>query len=311
MLVYLLRRLLYTIPIVFGVALIVFTLFHLVGGDPVYTMLGKYATVEKVAELRHELGFDQPKYMQFLHYCKQIVTFDYGRSYRSREEISTMIWNGIGPSLSLTVPAFLINILIAISIALLVSYYRGRWIDKVGIVLCVAGMSISSLAFILFGQYYFAFKLGWFPISGYEPHFPDFLQFIALPVIIYVMIGIGVDVRFFRTAILDETSQDYVRTARAKGVSDRVVFFKHVLKNSMIPIITFTVIEIPFLILGTLLLENYFGIPGLGSITVEAVHNSDFAVLKAMTTIYSLLNIIGNIATDMLYSVVDPRVSLK
>jgi peptide/nickel transport system permease protein len=311
MLAYVVRKLLQTIPIVFGVALIIFVLFNLVGGDPTYQMLGKHATARQVQELRHEYGFDRPKHEQFVQYLGQIVTFDYGRSYATKQEISTMIWSGLGPSLTLTVPAFFLTTLLAICIALLVAYYRGRFIDKSVVVLCVFGMSVPMLAYILFGQYFLAYKLGWFPISGFETGWPDRFEYVAMPVLLWVMVSLGYDVRFFRTAILEETGQDYVRTARAKGLTEPRVFFKHVLKNSMVPIVTNVVIEIPLLILGAFLLESFFGIPGLGSITIDAIHNSDFPVIKAMTTLQSLLIIGGNLATDIIYTLVDPRVKLK
>jgi peptide/nickel transport system permease protein len=311
MFVYIIRKLLGAIPTIFGVALIVFVLFNMVGGDPTYQMLGKHANAQQIAELRHEYGFDQPQYIQFVQYLKQIVTFDYGRSYATKQPISQMISDGIGPSLSLMIPAFLMTTLLAVSIGLLVAYFRGRWIDRVVVILCVFGMSLPMLAYILFGQYFLAYQWGWFPISGYETTWPDRFQYLLMPMIIFVAVSLGYDVRFYRTAILEETNQDYVRTARAKGLSEPRVFFKHVLKNSMVPILTNIVIEIPLLILGAFLLESFFGIPGLGSITIDAVHNSDFPVIKAMTTLVAILYILGNLATDIMYTLVDPRVSLK
>ncbi|MGZ3696697.1 MAG: ABC transporter permease [Bdellovibrionota bacterium] len=311
MFVYIVRKLLNTIPTLFGVALIIFVLFNMVGGDPTYQMLGKHATPQQIAELRHEYGFDQPQYVQFGQYLKQILTFDYGRSYATKQPINKMISDGIGPSLSLMIPAFFLTTVLAVAMGLLVAYYRGKWIDKVTVVLCVIGMSLPMLAYILFGQYFFAYKWGWFPISGFEPQWPDRLQYILLPAIIFVLVSLGYDVRFYRTAILEETNQDYVRTARAKGLTEPRIFFKHVLKNSMVPILTNVVIEIPLLILGAFLLESFFGIPGLGGITIDAVHNSDFPVIKAMTTLQAFLYVLGNLATDVLYTVVDPRVSLK
>jgi peptide/nickel transport system permease protein len=311
MFIYLVRKLLSTIPTLFGVTLIVFVLFNMVGGDPTYQMLGRHANARQIAELRHEYGFDLPKYVQFGQYLKQVVTFDYGRSYATKQPIKQMILDGIGPSFSLMFPAFFLTTILAIAIGLLVAYFRGKWIDKVVVILCVFGMSVSMLAYILFGQYFFAYKLGWFPISGYETTWPERLQYIAMPMIIFVIVSLGYDVRFYRTAVLEETGQDYVRTARAKGLSETRVFFKHVLKNSMIPILTNIVIEIPLLILGAFLLESFFGIPGLGSITIDAVHNSDFPVIKAMTTLDAMLFILGNLLTDIMYTLVDPRVSLK
>jgi peptide/nickel transport system permease protein len=311
MLAYLVKKVLNTIPTLFGVALIIFVLFNMVGGDPTYQMLGKHATQQQIDELRHEYGFDQPKYVQFGQYLKQIVTFDYGRSYSTKQKISDMIVNGIGPSLSLTIPAFLITTLLAVALGLLVGYFRGKWLDKVIVIVCVLGMSVPMLAYILFGQYFLAYKWGFFPISGYESTWPDGIQYLMLPIILFVAVSLGYDVRFYRTAIIEEVGHDYVRTARAKGLSETRVFFKHVLKNSMVPILTNVVIEIPLLVLGAFLLESFFGIPGLGSITIDAIHNSDFPVIKAMTTLQAVLFIVGNLATDVLYTLVDPRVSFK
>lgn len=311
MLIYIARKLLNTIPTIFGVALIIFVLFNLVGGDPTYQMVGKHATERQIQEIRHEYGFDQPKIVQFGQYLVQVVTFDYGRSFATKQKISDMILNGIGPSLTLTLPAFLFTTLLAVSIGLLVAYFRGKTIDKVAVILCVFGMSLPMLAYILFGQYFLAYKMGWFPISGFETGWPDRFEYVLLPILIFVAVSLGYDVRFYRTAVLEEVNQDYVRTARAKGLSEPRVFFKHVLKNSMVPILTNIVIEIPLLILGAFLLESFFGIPGLGSITIDAVHNSDLPVIKAMTTLQALLFIFGNLATDILYTLVDPRVSLK
>lgn len=311
MIPYIIRRLIYTIPILLGVCLIIFTLFNLVGGDPTYQMLGKHASVEQINELRHELGMDKSGPAQFADYLKQVVTFDFGRSYATKQRISEMIMNGVPASLSLAIPAFLMETLLGIVVALLVSFFRGSLFDRVVVILCVMGMSVSSLAYILFGQYVFAYWLGLFPISGYDQDFFYRFKYIALPALIWVAVSLGINVRVFRTFMLDEVNQDYVRTARAKGLSESKVLFKHVLKNAMIPVITYVVIQIPFLITGSFLLESFFGIPGLGSITIDAIHNSDFPVIKAMTTIETLLFIVGNLATDMLYSFVDPRVRLR
>jgi len=311
MFVYIFRKILNTLPTLLGVALIIFVLFNMVGGDPTYQMLGKHATAQQVAEIRHEYGFDQPLPMQFVKYLKQIVTFDYGRSYATHQSIKDMILSGMGPSLTLTLPAFFITTIVAVLLGLLVAYFRGKWIDKLAVILCVFGMSVPMLAYILFGQYFLAYQLGWFPISGFETDWAERFQYVALPILLFFLVSLGYDVRFYRTAVLEETGQDYVRTARAKGLSEPVIFLKHVLKNSMVPILTNIVIEIPFLILGAFLLESFFGIPGLGGITINAVNNSDFPVLKAMATLTTFLFILGNLLTDILYTLVDPRVSFK
>lgn len=311
MAVYILRKLLSTVPTVLGVALITFILFNVVGGDPALMMLGKHATAAQIVELHHEYGLDLPRWQQFLMFCKQIMTFDYGRSYATKRQIGDMILSGVGPSLSLAVPAFFLTTILSILIGLFVSYYRGTWWDKWGVALCVVGMSLPMLAYILFGQYFLAYKVGLFPISGYEDDPIGRLSYIALPALIWVAVGLGYDVRFYRTAILEEVSQDYVRTARAKGLAEKWVFLKHVLKNSMVPILTYVVLEIPMLVLGAFLLEGFFGIPGIGSITIDAINNSDFPVIKAMTVLQALLMIFGNLLTDILYTLFDPRVSLK
>ncbi len=311
MLTFLVRRIIGTIPLVFGVALIVFILFNVVGGDPAIMMVGKHATAQQIADIRREYGLDQPLIVQFFNYLKEIITFDFGRSYATRQKISDMIWNGIGPSLSLTLPAFFITTVISVALGLTVAYFRGKVIDRFAVFLCVVGMSIPSLGYILFGQYYLAYELRWFPISGYDYSFPGRFEYLALPILLWLFLAIGYDVRFYRTAILEETNQDYVRTARAKGVSEPRVYLKHVLKNSMGPIITNIVLEIPLLVLGSFLFETFFGIPGLGSITIDALHNSDLPVIKTMAFVISLLLIFGNILTDVVYSLVDPRVTLK
>ena len=272
-------------------------------------MLPKHATVKQVAELQHELGLDRPLVDQFIFFLKQIVTFDFGRSYATKQTISSMIFAGIVPSLTLMIPAFISAFLISITLALIVAFLRGTLFDRAIVVFCVMGMSISIIAYIIALQYFLAYFLGWFPISGYASGL-GMIQYVLLPGIIYVVVGLGADVRFYRTIILEEINQDYVKTARAKGVSEPVILFKHVLKNSMIPIITELVIMLPFLFLGSLLLENFFGIPGLGSMAVNAIFNNDYPVIKAMTIIGAILYMIGQLASDILYSLVDPRVRL-
>jgi peptide/nickel transport system permease protein len=304
------RRLLYIIPVLLGVCGIIFVLFNLVTPDPAMIMLGKHATAAQIAQLRHELGLDRPWFLQYLDIVKSAFTLDFGRSWSTKQEIFSMIMQGAIPSLSVTVPAFVLSLLITIPISLLVAYFRGKFIDKFTIFFCVGLMSISSLAYILFGQWFFAYKLGWFEISGYEFGFPQFIPYIILPVIIWVVLGLGSDIRFFRTVLLDEIYQDYVRTARAKGLTEVYILFKHVLKNAMIPILTYLIIEIPFLILGALLLENFFSIPGLGAMTLNAIYSSDFPVIKAMTIFSALSYIIFNLITDICYNLVDPRVRL-
>ena len=222
-----------------------------------------------------------------------------------------MIVRAAPVSVILVAPSFLMSIIISISLALFVAFWRGTWIDRSIVVACVFLISMPSLAYILFGQYLLAYKLDLFPISGFEQSFPGILSYIALPTLILIALSLGSELRFYRTVMLDEINQDYIRTARSKGLSERVVMFKHVLKNAMIPIITSVVIEIPFLITGSLLLENFFAVPGMGAQIVDAFNTSDLPVIKAEVMVLSILYMVFNLLTDIMYSLVDPRVTLK
>ena len=306
---YIIRRLLYLVPVVMGVLLVTFCLFTLVGGDISQQIAGKNADAETIAEIRHEYGFDKPLFLswdsQFLDHFKKAFTFNFGRAL-DREKISDKILRGVGPSLALTVPMFIGTIIISISFSLIVAFLRGTVWDHTIVILCVAGMSIPYLSFIIFGQFYFAYKLDWFPIF-YDPSRPIQLS-IILPALIGIVAGLGANLRFYRTVMLDEIRSDYVRTAFAKGLTPRRVLFKHVLKNAMIPIVTNVVLSIPYLILGSLLLERFFGIPGLGYLMIEAINSRDFFVLNAMTFIMALLIAFFTLVTDVCYAWVDPRI---
>lgn len=310
MLAYIVRRLLYVIPITLGVTLLTFVLFNVVAQDPVLSKLGKHATQAEADILRKELGLDRPLPEQYLFYLKQCVTFDFGRSWSTQQKITEMIAGGMGPSLSLAIPAFGASIFFATVIALLLAFVRNIKFDRTVIILCLAGTSISSLSFIIFFQSVLAYKLDMFPISGFDASWVDRWRYLILPMIIWVVIAIGGETLWLRTVMLEEVFQDYVRTARAKGLSENAVMFKHVLKNAMIPIITLTVLEIPFLYTGSLLLERFFGIPGLGDLTVQALNSYDFPVIKAVTFIGTLLYIGFSLLSDILYALVDPRVRL-
>ena len=307
---FVLRKLLQAIPIMFGVALITFGIFHIAGGDPILSLAGKYATPEEIHQLRVQYGLDKSLPMQFVDYLKNVATLDFGRSFQTKQTITSMLSHGVVPSISLTLPAFLVALMISLTLALLSALNHRKLLDRILVVMSVMGMSISVLAYILFGQYFLAFQMDWFPISGYENSFWDRWQYIALPALIWVVLSLGPDVRFYRTVFLEEMKQDYVRTARAKGASIFRVLFRHVLPNAFIPMITRIVIEIPFLFLGSLLLENFFGIPGLGSMMVSAINNADWPVVKAMTFLGAMAFIFFNLLSDVLYAIVDPRVRL-
>ncbi len=309
---YILRRLLYTVPIVFGVLLLTFVLFTLVGGDISLELAGKNATPETIAEIREEYGLNKPLFLswdsQFINHFKSALTFDFGRA-RDREPVIDKIKRGMWPSLALTVPMFLGILIISVSLSLVIAFVRGSKWDVTAVIICIAGMSIPYLSFILFGQYFFAYKWGLFPVF-FSPDL-SMPQYIALPVLIGIVTGIGGNVRFYRTIMLDEMRSDYVRTGFAKGLSTSRVLFKHVLKNAMIPIITRVVLAVPFLFLGSLLLERFFGIPGLGYLMIEAIGARDYFVINAMTYISAILFVIFNIITDICYALVDPRISFE
>ena len=311
MIAYILRRALYIVPLVLGVALIVFLVFDSgILGDPVARMLGRHATPEKIAEYRTALGYDDPIWSRFGRYLWSIVTLDLGRSSEYKLEVSEIIRRGIGPSLAITLPAFLFATVVAVSMSIVCAAWRGRFVDRATLVVAVALMSVSSLVYIIFAQYFLAFRMRLFPVMGYESG-PGAARFVALPLLIFVLLTIGPDLRYYRSAMLEEIKQDYVRTARAKGVSERKVLFVHVLRNGMIPVLTRVVVELPFLFVGSILLERFFGIPGLGGITIESVLTSDMPVVRAMTFIFAALLIVANLLTDIAYTIADPRVRLS
>lgn len=311
MIKYIIRRVLYMIPILLGVTLLTFVLFTFVGGNPALTKAGKHATAERVAEIERELGLDKPLHEQYFNFLKQVVTFDYGRSWASHQSISTMIADGIGPTLSLTLPAFALIVILSVTIAMLLAYYRGGVLDRTVMVICLGAMSLSSLVYILYMQYGLAYLAGLFPISGWDDSWIGRWEYVALPMLIFVAFSLGANVLFYRTVFLDEMYQDYVRTARAKGLNPQKVLFKHVLRNALIPIITMVVLEMPFLILGSLLLESFFGIPGLGGLVVGAINNADFPVIKAVTVMGAILYMVFQLISDILYAVVDPKIQLR
>lgn len=326
MITYIIRRILYAIPTLFGVMLLSFVLFNVVGGDISTEIAGKTATPETIAEIRAEYGWDKPLLFnlpaakeksviaifdsQFFSHFKSCLTFDFGHSIRNRRPIREIILEGALPSLSLTMPMFFLSLIISLIVSLLVANARGTRFDKALVVICVFGMSMPYLSYIMVGQYFLGYKLGWFPVFGYEPGVSS-IQYLALPILIGVASSLGSEVRLYRTVILDEINADYVRTARAKGLGRPRILFKHVLKNAMIPIITRVVLAIPFLFLGSLLLERFFGIPGLGYLTIEAIGSRDYPVINAMTFIGAVLYVIGIILTDICYVLVDPRVELE
>lgn len=310
MIAYVLRRLLHMIPIVLGVATLVFLLFSTVGEDPVRNALGHHATPESIADLRQRWGLDRSLPVQFADFLRRIATLDLGVSYNTGEPLTEIFRRGALVSLSVTLPPFLFGIVLSITVALLIAYFRGTWIDHYSTFVFVAMMSVSYLVYIIAFQYVFAFQLDWFPISGWEPGAAA-IPYLVLPWIIIVVVSAGPDIRMLRTVFLDETRADYVRTALAKGAGEGRVLFKHVLKNAMIPVLTYWVTSVPFLILGAFLMERFFSIPGIGDVLINAVHTGDRPVLMSLTVLIAIAYSLFNLLTDVLYAYVDPRVKLS
>jgi len=350
---YIIRRMLYTVPLVLGVCLITFFLFEWMFTPRLRAirMLGeKHVAEERLQEVIQAHGWDKPLFLnlkadalgvanqldlaglkakalllaanaglqghrvvtdtRFSQHMARLLLFRFGRSEKTNEPIGRKIVNGMVPSLTLMVPIFFAGLFVSISLALVVAYFRATYLDLGVVIVCVCFMSVSILVYIIGGQYVLARHMKLFPVYGYAPGVHS-IRFLLLPVLIALLKGLGGDVRFYRTIMLEEVSRDYVRTARAKGLTERVILFKHVLKNAMIPILTRTVLHIPFLFMGSLLLERFFGIPGLGNMTIEAIESADFPVLSAMVYLGALLFALGNLATDISYTLVDPRVRLR
>lgn len=306
---FVLRRLGQAFAVVFGVALLTFLLFHAFAPDPVRAALGQHANPSSVAALRAQWGLDRPLPQQFWFFLWQIARFDFGRSFVNGDDLATLIGDGAWVSLAVTVPPFLAGVVISVAVSLFVAYHRGGWVDRLSRAVFVGGMSVSALVYVIVGQYVLAFKLGWFPINGFERGWNG-VGYLLLPWLILLAVSIGPDVRLYRTVLLNEVRADHVRTARAKGASEARVLVRHVLPNAAIPILTNTVTSLPFLILGSLLLERFFSIPGIGDLIVSALANGDFPVLKAVTVLSALALVVFNLLTDLLYAWADPRVRL-
>ena len=322
---YIIRRLLYAIPILLGVNILTFILFFFVNtpDDIARAQLGeRRVTAEAIEQWKAAKGYDKPmlwnseanglsKLSETVFYDKSIrmMLFDFGSSDSGRDinyDISQRMW----PSLAIAVPSLLVGLAINISLALMIVFFRGTSIDTMAVIICVFLLSISSLFYIIGGQFFISKLLHLVPISGYDVG-SNALKFLILPIIIGIISGIGSGVRWYRTLFIEEISKDYVRTARAKGLTEITILFKHVLNNALIPILTGVVVILPLLFMGSLLTESFFSIPGLGSYTIDGIQRQDFAIVRSMVYLGSVLYIIGLILTDISYTIVDPRVRLK
>jgi peptide/nickel transport system permease protein len=324
MLTYLIRRLLYVIPILIGVMVVTFALFFVVQSPTgmARNVLGKRATPQNVAAWLEKRGYDKPLFFNtrpdgklfdsiFFNQMRQFATFDLGKSDTTDRDIEKTFKEGAGPSLLITLPAFFVGLAVAVILSLYLVFLRNSPIDTAGVITCVALMSIPPMVYIIFGQGVVAISLNYFPAFGFYKEGFATLRFLLLPVLLLTVFHLGHDVRLYRAIFLEEIGQDYVRTAQAKGVSNARLLLVHVLKNGMISLITLTVSYLPLLILGSLLLENFFGIPGLGNALFHAIQTQDFATVRAFVFLGALLIQAGYIATDICYALVDPRIRLS
>ena len=302
---YVARRIAEVVPTTFGILLLTFLLFNVVGGSPAQTILGKNASAESIAAFNHKYGYDRPLHRQFVSFAGDLLKGDLGYSIEHSEPVADVLKRGVGPSLSLTVPILVGGTLVALMLALIASACRGGTVDKAILIGSTVLMSVNYVVWVLAGQFLLSYKAGVFPVWGYEGWF-----YLALPVLIGILSSLGMDIRFFRTAILDELYKPYVLTARAKGLSRAVIMTRHVLRNALIPIVTYISLSIPYLFTGSLLLESFFGIPGLGSVSLNAIHSSDMAVVRSVVALGALLYQFVNLVTDLVYAALDPRVRL-
>ena len=309
---YLVRRLWQFFPTLLGVVLLVFFLFNWVGGDPAYILAGKIASAEQVENIRRSLGVDQPYWVQLGIFLKQVATADFGVSWSTNERVSQIFATRLGPSLTVLLPLLLISTVLALAAAMLVAYFRGSLTDRAIMVACTVGQSVSILVYILLLQYWLAYQLGWFPVQGWGGTLGEnLLAYAALPILVGVIVSLAPDIRLYRSVFLEEINQDYVRTARAKGLGEGRVMWLHVLRNAAIPITTNVMTQVPGLLAGAFLIERFFSIPGIGREVILAVERSDFPVIKAVTIYVAIATMIVNLLADLTYRALDPRVQLK
>ncbi len=309
---YLIRRLWQMIPTLLGVVLLVFFLFKFFGGDPSEILGGMAATEEQINAIREQLGLNQPWWVQLGIFLKQIVTFDWGNSWATNEKVSQLFLSRMPPTLTVMVPILLLEVLLAIPLAMGVAYVRGSLTDRVVMITTTIAVSVSLLVYVIVFQYFFAFRLGWFPVQGWSDSFwTNLSTYTPLPVIVVSLVALAPQTRLYRSFFLDELGHDYVRTARAKGLTEKTVLMKHVLRNALIPIMTNVSVLLPGVFVGSFLIEVFFSIPGLGREILLAVNRSDYPVIQAFAIYLAAITMLVNLITDLLYSLVDPRVVLK
>jgi peptide/nickel transport system permease protein len=309
---YILRRVWQMVPTLLGVILLVFFLFKFFGGDPAEILAGQNANPETIKSIRQQLGLDEPVWKQLWIFIQQVFTFNWGRSWATNEAVSNIFATRLGATLTVMIPILLLEVLLAIPLAMWVAYRRGQLADRSVMVITTVALSISFLVYVIVGQYLFAFRLGWFPVQGWSDSvWTNLLVYAPLPVLLATLVSLAPQTRLYRSFFLDEIGQDYVRTARAKGLSEKNILFSHVLRNALIPVLTNVGVLLPGIFVGSFLIEVFFSIPGLGREILLAVNRSDYPVIQAITVYLAVITMVVNLVIDLLYKVVDPRVVLK
>jgi peptide/nickel transport system permease protein len=309
---YLIRRLWQMIPTLLGVVLLVFFLFKYFGSDPAIILGGLNASPEQIESIREQLGLNKPVWEQLLIFIQQIVTFDWGKSWATNESVANLFATRLPATLTVTVPILILEVALAIPFALAVATVRGSLTDRAVMVCTTVAVSISLLVYVILAQYLFAFRLGWFPVQGWtSSHWTNLTTYAPLPVLVAVAVSMAPQIRLYRSFFLDEIGHDYVRTARAKGMTEGTVLLKHVLRNAMIPILTNVSVLLPGVLVGSFLIEVFFSIPGLGRELLLAVNRGDYPVIQAFAIYLAALTMTVNLLVDVLYKLVDPRVVLK
>jgi peptide/nickel transport system permease protein len=312
MLSYVLRRIWQMVPTLAGVILLVFFLFKYFGGDPAEILGGLQASAEQVESIRTQLGLNRPVWEQLWLFVQQVATFDWGRSWATNESVAHIFSSRLPATLTIMIPILLLEVVLAIVAGMAVAYVRGSLTDRLVMVISTVALSISFLVYVIIGQYVFAFRLGWFPVQGWSHSlWTNLTVYAPLPVLLAVLVGLSPQTRLYRSFFLDELGHDYVRTARAKGLTEPAVLFRHVLRNALIPILTNVGLALPGILIGSFLIEVYFSIPGIGREVLLAVNRSDYPVIQAVTIYVAMLTMLANLVVDLSYRAVDPRVVLR
>src|SRR5678816_948826 len=310
---YLIRRLLYAVPILLGVILITFILDNVMTTpeEKAGRVLGPKVKHQTRLEWIHNRGLDRPLPIQFVQHIKNLARLQLGTSWQTGRDLRDVFLNGAGPSLLITVPGFFAAFTAAVAVALFQVFVRNSPLDRGLTLASVALMSVPTMVYVIFGQAVLALGLSYFPAYGYSLSGFGTVRFLLLPITIFILINLGYNTRLYRAVFLEEINQDYVRTAQAKGLSTPRVLGVHVFKNGLIALITLVVAQLPRLVLGSLLIESLFGIPGLGNVLVQAIQTGDQPVIMASVLLGSVLYIAGLILTDICYALADPRIRLS